>query len=70
MSLNFLISAQFASTVGRTPRSGVPSGDDAPVGLSRGKVSIPRAKSGSRGTRADRGIRPTSFAQYPNKELF
>jgi hypothetical protein len=42
--------------VGRTPWSAA----DAPVGLAdMGPDVRPMAKSGSRGTRADQGVRPT-----------
>src|ERR1017187_5018239 len=48
--------------VGRTPGPGVPSGDDALVG-SHALVSW--ARSGSRGTRADEGVRPTFALPQP-----
>jgi hypothetical protein len=41
--------------VGRTP----PSAVGPLAGLPRGKIPIPRTKSGSRGIRADEGVRPT-----------
>jgi hypothetical protein len=51
--------------VGRTPWSAA----DAPVGLFRSWMSlISLAKSGSGGTRADQGVRPTIF--MPDSQLW
>ena len=48
--------------MGRTPWSAA----DALVGLSWLSTGLnPRAKCGSRGTRADQGVRPTSSAAFP-----
>jgi hypothetical protein len=60
MSLSFPDSAQFGFLVGRTPWSAA----DALVGLV-GLRLIALAQSGSRGTRADQGVRPTITARVP-----
>jgi hypothetical protein len=64
MPLSSLDSAQFGFLVGRTPWSAA----DALVGWSVWTTLIPLEKSGSRGTRADQGVRPTSNLEFQCRE--
>src|SRR5665647_1871478 len=58
------LSSPARTIVGRTPGPGVPSGDDAPVGLRSIDEADFIGASRSRGTRADQGVRPTVSAGF------